>query len=169
MKENKNSLAKIKPKAISMIKKWRMKQKVSVPSIKQYLVDEFELTKSLEKENKEFYQRIENYKKTEEQYELSLTTLEKYKERIEDRNKEIKDLKEDNSKLKETIKTKDNDINEQKITIREITKENEKIKDNIKKSKEEAIKELKKVLISKINDTKGILSKEKVIQMINKE
>lgn len=144
------------PKVVKNIK---YSKKIKVSDIKQYLVDEYKLTKELNKENKNLKKEIDKIKMVEEKYDLTLITLSEYKDRISDKNKEIEDLKTKISKIKDELKITKDEKNTLIIENKKMQKDNEKIINDLKK-------EYKKILIEEIKNTKGALSKVKVCEII---
>ena len=144
------------PKVCKNIKYSR---KVKVADIKQYLVDEYKLTKELEKENKGLRKEVSKLKIVEDKYDLTLITLNEYKDRIERKNKEIKELENKIKVIKEEQKIIKDEKNTLLIENKQFKKENEKFINKLKK-------EYQKSLIEKIQNTKGTLSKKLVCEII---
>ena len=92
----KNQLQVVKPDKILFIQKLKLKRKIAVPDIKQYLADEFKLVNEQEKFIKEQGKKIRNFEVMQQKYDLTLITLNEYKERIEK-------LRKEKDKLLETI------------------------------------------------------------------
>lgn len=65
------------------------KKKVTVADIKQYLVDEFQNTNKQQKEIDELKDKIKKSLEIELKYETTLVTLDEYKNRLEEREKEL--------------------------------------------------------------------------------
>jgi predicted transcriptional regulator len=145
----------------ALIGKIKYSRKVKVADIKQYLVDEYKLTDTLNKENKKLREDLEEADVTRQKYELALITLDEYKKRINNYEKDIKDLED---KI-ETIKEEKNDIinerNDLKIKSRDFLIAMETEKDN-------AIEQMKKDLVKIIENTKGSLVKADMINKIKK-
>ena len=159
MKEKNTLLPALNNFIPSVVKNIRYSKKIKVADIKQYLVDEYKLTKELNKENKNLKKEIDKIKVIEDKYNLALITLDEYKGRINDKNQEIEELKNKLSKAKDDLKMIKDEKNTLIIENKELQKDNEKIISNFKK-------EYKKVLIEKIKNIKGSLSKVKVCEII---
>lgn len=145
-----NLLPKIIPKKFT--------KKVSIADIKQYLVDEFDNNKKLQNEVYKLQDQLKIAKEYEVKYELSLTTLEEFKNRknsVDDRNKELEvQIKELQNKIKEEI-YKQNDL---KI-------ENKKMNDYIKNIEKNIKKDIKTKYKEKINNLKGDIKKEDILKL----
>ena len=166
--KNKNKSIIVKPAKISIVNKWKMKRKVSVPDIKKYLVDEFNLVKGLEKENKDLYQQIDVFKKEKEQHELTLVTLDEYARRIDNRNNEIDDYKKNIKELKEKLKVLKDENHTMQINFNKTIRENEQLKKNNDKIINQMINEYKEKLIENVSNQKGHLTKELITKLIKK-
>lgn len=160
MKDNKllPALSNFVPNVVKNIKYSR---KVKVADIKQYLVDEYKLTKELDKENKKLRKEIDNLKITEQKYDLTLITLDEYKNRISDKNEEIKELNNKLKSLKDELKFVKDEKNTLIIENKKLQRDNEKVIKDFKK-------DYKKVLIEEIQSTKGALSKAKVYGILDR-
>ena len=143
------------PALVSTIK---YNRKVKVADIKQYLVDEYKLTDTLNKENKDLRKQLDKAEETKAAYDLTLVTLDEYKKRLNEKNKDIDELNFKITKLKSDISK----LNEEKNSL--IIKNR-----NIDKYAREKVNEYKKALISKITFLKGNLSKTKVVSLIKGE
>lgn len=159
MKEKNTLLPAINNFMPRVIKSIRYSKKIKVADIKQYLVDEYKLTKELTRENKSLKKEIDKIKIAEEKYDLTLITLSEYKDRISDKNKEIEELKNKISKVREELKFVKDEKNTLIIENKKTQKDNEKIINNFKK-------EFKKQLTEEIKNTKGTLSKNKLCEII---
>ena len=146
------------PRAIKNIKYSR---KVKVADIKQYLVDEYKLTKELDKENKKLKKELDDAQIIKEKYELTLITLDEYKSRIDSKNNDIKELENKLSKLRDDVKILKDEKNTLTIENKKLSRDNDKIINNFKK-------EYNKKLIDEIENTKGALSKVRIIDIIEK-
>ena len=111
----------------TLINKVKYSRKVKVADIKRYLVDEFKLTKDLDKQNKELKGKLEEAEELEKKYELTLVTLSEYKARIEERNKEIGKLEEKIEKQKRKINELENEKNDLELKTRNINLQIEKV------------------------------------------
>ncbi len=145
----------------TLINKVKYSRKVKVADIKRYLVDEFKLTKDLDKQNKELKGKLEEAEELEKKYELTLVTLSEYKARIEERNKEIGKLEEKIEKQKRKINELENEKNDLELKTRNINLQIEKIQ-------RDGLKQFKNDLRKEINDLKGHITKEIVLNIVNK-
>jgi chromosome segregation ATPase len=119
-------------------------RKVKVADIKKYLVDEYKLTDTLNKENKNLRKELDKAEETKTAYDLTLVTLDEYKKRLNEKDEDIKDL---NKKIN-TLKSDISKLNEEKNTL--IIKNRD-----VDKYAEKKVEECKKELISKITDFKA--------------
>lgn len=133
-------------------------RKVKVADIKKYLVDEYKLTDTLNKENKNLRKELDKAEETKTAYDLTLVTLDEYKKRLNEKDEDIKELNKKIDALKNNISKLNEEKNNLIIKNRDIDKYVEK--------KDE---ENKKALISKITLLKGNLSKTKVVSLIKGE
>lgn len=157
-----------KPKLLpSLFKRIKYSRKVKITDIKQYLVDEFKLTKELDKENKQLYKKIENFELDAQKHELTLITLNEYKKRITEKNKEIEDLKQEKKNIKEKYSNAINERNDALIETKKYKNELIQKNNSIKKDLETNKNEIKKNIIELIKIQKGNISKEKIIGLIN--
>lgn len=106
----------------SLVNNIKYSKKVKVTDIKQYLVDEFKLTNNLVKENKELRKELDKKEIEIQKNDLTLITLEEYKNRNIDYKNEIRDLNDKIKELKDTIKNKQSEINDLLIKEKETNK-----------------------------------------------
>lgn len=158
----------VKPNKISIIDKWKLKRKIAVPDIKQYLVDEFNLIKDLEKDIKNKTKQINKLQETEQKYNMSLVTLNEYKERLVEKDKTI-------DSLNNTIKDKEKDIkywqdmyNTTNLKNNTMGRQIEELVDKQNNISNIVIRDYKNRVFKNISDIKGHLSKDKVIETIDK-
>ena len=144
------------------LKEVKYKRKVKIADIKQYLVDEYNLTKELDKENRNLKSQIEELEISKQKYELTLVTLDEYKKRIERKNEDIKELENQKKELKNKNRLLTNEKNDIKIQLKAFEKDMSKIEKKISK-------EIISQLVSKIQKAKGTLSKQKAIEIIKGE
>lgn len=135
-------------------------QTIQVRDLKEYLVKDFEQIKTSEQIIENLKNQIEELNKIKIKYDATLITLEEFDARV------LRE-KDKNVKLEQQIKVKNEEIaklNEEKnnCLIRE------KIaNDKIENTKDFIISELKEQIKQVINNTKGTLSKKKVIDLID--
>lgn len=145
----------------TLVNKIKYTKKVKVSDIKTYLVDEYKLTKTLNKENKDLRKQLEKAKQTEQKYDLFLITLDEYKTRLKDKDNEINDLEIRVKKLNETITLLTNERNDLKLKTKNFNLEIEKIK-------KDGRKEYKKKIRNEISNLKGHISKDTILDIISK-
>lgn len=135
-------------------------QTIQVRDLKEYLVKDFEQIKTSEQIIENLKNQIEELNKIKIKYDATLITLEEFDARV------LRE-KDKNVKLEQQIKVKNEEIaklNEEKnnCLIRE------KIaNDKIENTKDFIISEFKEQIKQVINNTKGTLSKKKVIDLID--
>ena len=143
----------------ALVNRVKYSRKVKVADIKTYLVDEFKLTKELDKENNKLKTEIEKFEEERQAHELALVTLDEYKTRLKDKDKQIANLELEKSKLIEKNKTLINERNEALVQN----------KDNIVKAKkieDDTRRKVKVEIVNSIDKLKGHLTKEIVIKTI---
>lgn len=146
----------------TLVNKIKYTKKVRIADIKTYLVDEYNLTKTLNKENKNLRKSLEKACIVNQKYDLALITIDEYKTRLKDKDEEINDLEKQISKLKQDIKIVTNERNDLKLRTKNINLEVEKIK-------KDGLKEYKKNKIKEISNLKGHISKDKIIGILKGE
>lgn len=145
----------------ALVNKIKYTKKVRIADIKTYLVDEFNLTKSLDKENKGLRKELKKAEVISQKYDLTLVTLSEYKERLKKKDDEIKELENSTNKLKEEIRK----LRDEKT---ELTLKVKKMNIDFDKIKKDGQKELRTKLKKEIKDLKGHISKDKILEIINK-
>lgn len=135
-------------------------QTIQVRDLKEYLVKDFEQIKTSEQIIENLKNQIEELNKIKIKYDATLITLEEFDARV------LRE-KEKNIKLEQQIKEKNEEIaklNEEKnnCLIRERI-----ANDKIENTKDFIISEFKEQIKQVINVQKGILSKKKVIDLID--
>lgn len=157
----------IKEKILSLMPKKEEVKEIKVPDLKQYLVNGYNEIRQVKKEKIELENKLEEEKKNKQLYEGALVTLDEFRKRDEENNNEI-------SRLREKIKDKQNEIddinsklNTYKIRQHEYDKKEKEYRENIRKEIEIATIDLKQEIIRNIKNTKGNLSKDTIINIIN--
>lgn len=142
-------------------------RKIAIPDLKQYLIEGYEEIREVKKQREELKEELENAKKYKELYDATLVTLNEFKTRDEE-NKEIQ-IKMDKEICEKEIKIADlkEEVNTYKILETETNKKIENIEKIKQEEKNNAIKEYKQKLIEEINNTKGTISKSKLIGIIS--
>lgn len=132
---------------------------VTVPDIKQYLVDEYERSRALQLTNEGLEQQLEEAKAIQLKYDAALVTLDEYSRRIKSSESSVTREKEKTAKMQRDLDKMRDNVNSYKIQLSRaaITKE---------EMKEEIIEEFKFELLEKINNHKGNLSKKIVCELI---
>ena len=135
-------------------------QTIQVRDLKEYLVKDFEQIKTSEQIIENLKNQIEELNKIKIKYDATLITLEEFDARV------LRE-KDKNVKLEQQIKEKNEEIaklNEEKnnCLIRERI-----ANDKIENTKDFIISEFKEQIKQVINNTKGTLSKKKVIDLID--
>lgn len=142
-------------------------RKITVPDLKQYLVNGYKEIREVKQKNEELKEELENEKKYKDLYDSTLVALNEFKDRDEE-NKEMQNKLETkiNIKEEEILRLKEQ-INTYRILEIETNKKIEKIEQIKKEEQNKAIKEFKEELIKEINNTKGTISKSKLFSIIN--
>lgn len=143
----------------TLVNKIKYTRKVRVADIKTYLVDEYKLTKSLDKENKELRKSIEKAELINQKYDVALITLDEYKQRLKDKNSEISDLENKIKTMKVELKLTTSERNDLKLKSKKINLEIEKIK-------RDGCKEYKKELKREISNLKGHIKKNDILRLL---
>lgn len=135
-------------------------QAIKVRDLKEYLVKDFEEIKTKEQTIDKLESEIDELKKIEIKYNATLITLEEFNARIlreKDKNIRLEQkITEKNKEIAQLNEEKNNCLIREKIA-------NDKIED----TKNFVIPEFKEKIKKAIDDTKGNLSKKKVIELID--
>lgn len=137
----------------------KYKKKVSVADIKQYLVDEFDNSKKLQNEVYHLQDELKKAKEYEVKYNLSLVTLDNYKERVTNVNERNKQLESQIKSFQNTIKQDKYEIADLKLESKKMEKYINNIEKNIRK---DIIKEYRK----KIAELKGHITKANILTLL---
>ena len=150
----------IKEKIVTLIpKKTESVKEIKVPDLKQYLVNGYEEIRQVKKENIELENQLEEEKKNKQLYEGALVTLSEFQQRDKDNKNEI-------NRLKNNINSQ---LNTYKIKQIEYDKREKNLKNEINDNVKTKIDILKGNICNKIKNTKGNLSKDRMIDIIYKE
>ena len=142
-------------------------RKITVPDLKQYLINGYDEIRAVKKEKEILKEDLEKAKKFEDLYNATLITLEEFRKRDEE-NKTIQTKLENKINEKEAeIKNLKEQVNTYKIIEIETNKKIDNIEKIKKEEKNNGIKEYKEKLIEEINNTKGTISKSKLVSMID--
>lgn len=135
-------------------------QAIKVRDLKEYLVKDFEEIKTKEQTIDKLESEIDELKKIEIKYNATLITLEEFNARVlreKDKNIRLEQkITEKNKEIAQLNEEKNNCLIREKIA-------NDKIED----TKNFVIPEFKEKIKKAIDDTKGNLSKKKVIELID--
>lgn len=84
----------IKEKILSLIPKKQELREIKVPDLKQYLVNGYNEIRQVKQEKIKLENELEEEKKNKQLYEGALVTLDEFRKRDEENNKEISRLRE---------------------------------------------------------------------------
>lgn len=135
-------------------------QSIKVRDLKEYLVKDFEEIKIKEQTIDKLETEIDELKKIEIKYNATLITLEEFNARVlreKDKNIRLEQkITEKNKEIAQLNEEKNNCLIREKIAI-----------DKIENTKDFIIPEFKEKIKKVIDNTKGNLSKKKVIELID--
>ena len=143
---------------------------IAVPDIIEYMIQGYKEIEQIKTEKQSIEQSRDNYKadskKFEKLYDATLVTLNEFKRRDIKNEEEIKRLKEryENEQI-----MRETDNKENKKEINKLQEDIIILNNKLTKAEKESIRLFKTTLIKKVKETKGNLSKEKIIEIINKE
>ena len=159
----------IKEKIVMLIPKKESVKEIKVPDLKQYLVNGYEEIRQVKKENIELENQLEEEKKNKQLYEGALVTLSEFQQRDKDNKNEINRLKNKIKEKEQEINNINSQLNTYKIKQIEYDKREKNFKNEINENVKTKIDILKDNICNKIKNTKGNLSKDKIIDIIYKE
>ena len=159
----------IKEKIVMLIPKKESAKEIKVPDLKQYLVNGYEEIRQVKKENIELENQLEEEKKNKQLYEGALVTLSEFQQRDKDNKNEIDRLKNKIKEKEQEINNINSQLNTYKIRQIEYDKREKNLKNEINENVKRKINILKDNICNKIKNTKGNLSKDKVIDIVYKE
>ena len=160
----------IKEKIVALIPgKQESVKEIKVPDLKQYLVNGYEEIRQVKKENIELENQLEEEKKNKQLYEGTLVTLSEFQQRDKDNKNEIDRLKNKIKEKEQEINNINSQLNTYKIRQIEYDKREKNLKNEINENVKRKINILKDNICNKIKNTKGNLSKDKIIDIIYKE
>ena len=84
----------IKEKILSLIPKKQELREIKVPDLKQYLVNGYNEIRQVKQEKIKLENELEEEQKNKQLYEGALVTLDEFRKRDEENNKEISRLRE---------------------------------------------------------------------------
>ena len=134
---------------------------VSVPDIKEYLVQEYERVNNLKLINESLQQQLEQSKEIKLKYDAAMVTLNEYSQRLKRYEEKMLSQNEKITKANHDVMMARDEVNSYKIqfTNAAITKE---------EIAEEIVEEMKNKIIHNINNHKGNLSKKVVCEIVEK-
>lgn len=134
---------------------------IAVRDLKEYLVRDFEQIKDNEQVIERLKEKVEELTEIEIKYKATLITLEEYDTRVLREKEKVtkleKKLDEKQARIKELLEEKNNCLIREKQAM-----------DKIKNTQKYVEKEIKDEIIDKINNTKGNISKKKIIELISR-
>lgn len=159
----------IKEKVLALIpKKQEVEvQEIKVPDLKQYLVNGYKEIREVKQKNIELQDKLEEESKNKQLYEGALVTLNEFQKRDEENKKEIARLESKLENKQKEIENLSSTINTYKINEYEFNKRKSELENEIEETKKEELISYKEKLIREIENTKGNLSKSKIISIIN--
>lgn len=159
----------IKKKLLCLYLKKESVKEIKIPDLKQYLVNGYEEIRQVKKENIELENQLEEEKKNKQLYEGALVTLSEFRQRDKDNKNEINRLKNKIKEKEQEINNINSQLNTYKIRQIEYDKREKNLKNEINENVKRKINILKDNICNKIKNTKGNLSKDKVIDIVYKE
>lgn len=136
----------------------KYKKKVSVADIKQYLVNEFDNNRKLQNSVYQLQDELKKAKEYEVKYNLSLTTLEEFKNRVTD-------VKDRNEQLEKQIKALQETIKQNEYKISDLKLENKKMEKHINNIEKDIKKEIINEFKEKVKELKGHLKKDDILKL----
>jgi len=144
-------------------------KEIKVPDLKQYLVNGYEEIRQVKQKNIELQDKLEEEIKNKQLYEGALVTLSEFQKRDEANKQEITRLENKLGNKQKEIENLNSTLNIYKINEHEFNKRKSKLENEIEEARKEEVSNYKEKLIQEIENTKGNLSKSKVISIIMKK
>ena len=142
------------------------KRVVELKDLRQFMLDGYKEIREVKQKNQELEDEIEKYKTSETIHNATLATLNEFKIRDEENQKEIQKLKQIINEKSTRILDLEELVNEAECNKLRIEEKEKNIEGLIKKSVKEKQKEIKIKIINLIKETKGSLSKSKLINLV---
>ena len=142
------------------------RKKISIPDIKQYLVDEFNNTNQLQKQVYRLQDDLKKCAETEVKYQATLLTLDEYKNRVKEKEERIKKLDNDIKKIQEELKKEKELKNSKILEYKKLNEMYNKLNSKFEKESTNKAKLMIKEKIKDIQELKGNISKQKVIDIL---
>lgn len=158
----------IKEKILALIPKKQETEvkEIKVPDLKQYLVNGYEEIRQVKQKNIELQDKLEEGSKNKQLYEGALVTLSEFQKRDEENKKEITRLEDKLENKQKEIENLNSTLNTYKINEYEFNKRKSELENEIEEAIKEKLNTYKDNLIKEIENTKGNLSKSKIINII---
>lgn len=144
------------------------KRVVELKDLRQFMLDGYNEIRVVKQENQKLQDKIEEYKTAETIHNATLVTLNEFKIRDEENKKEIERLKQIIDEKSTRILDLEELVNEAELDKQRIEEKEKNIEKTIKKSANEKQQEVKAKIVNIIKQTKGTLSKSKLINLIEK-
>ena len=144
------------------------KRIVELKDLRQFMIDGYNEIREVKQKNQELENKIEEYKTAETIHNATLATLNEFKMRDEENQKQIEKLKHTIDEKVTRILDLEELVNEAECNKQRIKEKEENIEITIKKSVQKTQMEIKTKIINLIKETKGNLSKSKLINLIEK-
>lgn len=135
---------------------------ISVPDIKDYLVQEYERVNELRRQNEMLREQVEQARELQLKYDAALVTLDEYSKRQKISEEGLQRERERTIKARQESDKYRDLANTYKIQFNNAAVTKEQIKDEI-------ISETKNAIVERIANFKGNLSKQKVREIILEE
>lgn len=142
-------------------------RKIAIPDLKQYLINGYEEIREVKKQKEDLKKELENAKKYKDLYDATLVTLNEFKRRDEENKKAQIKMEKDINEKEIRMSALKEQVNTYKILEIETNKKIENIEKIKQEEKNNGIKEYKEKLVEEINNTKGNISKSKLIGIIS--
>ncbi len=144
------------------------KRVIELKDLRQFMLDGYNEIREVKQKNQELENKIEEYKTAETIHNATLATLNEFKIRDEENKKEIERLKQTIDEKSTRILDLEDLANEAELDKQRIEEKEKNIEKTIKKSVNEKQQEVKAKIVNIIKQTKGTLSKSKLINLIEK-
>lgn len=144
------------------------KRVVELNDLRQFMLDGYEEIREVKQKNKELEDKIEEYKTAEIIHNATLATLNEFKIRDKENQKEIENLKKIINEKSDRILDLEDLVNEAEYNKKHIEEREKNIGNLMESAAQKAERELKEEICMLITSTKGNLSKSKLVNLIEK-
>lgn len=144
------------------------KRVVELKDLRQFMLDGYNEIREVKQKNQELENKIEEYKMAETIHNATLATLNEFKIRDEENKKEIDKLKQTIDEKSTRILDLEELVSEAELDKQRVEEKEKNIQKTIKKSVKEKQQEIKAKVVNIIKETKGNLSKSKLINLVEK-